>query len=513
MQDKDILENVTATVSTSTGDVVGLRVASGAVFRGVPYAASPIGDLRFRPPQPHPTWDTPRLATAFGPSAPQSLPAPPFGLLFQPAYPSESGCLTLNVWSPDIGEVGLPVMVWIHGGGLADGCGADPAYDGINFSRDGVVFVSINYRLGILGFLHTGAISDFDSGTGCFGLLDQVAALEWIQLNIARFGGDPSNVTIFGESAGGWSVASLLVAPAARGLFARAICQSGAGSHALSPQTAERVAQRFLELVHVRSGDSDSLAGLSVDEILVAQEILYGEGMATDQDASHLLGDSAGLLLCLLPVIGVDLPGRPEDLVAEGKGADVDLLVGSNREEYGLYHLVKGGIFSEETMRSTAELGLQQLGRSLNEVLLKYAFNRRIAFLGAYEQLETDRFFRAPTLRLARNHARSGGKTYLYSLNWSGTALGSCHVSDVPFVFDQLNGTMGRILVGENAPQSLANDIHHSWVEFAKSGQPHLDDGTPWHQYDTDKRMTMNLDIPCKESSDPDRFIREIWVD
>src|SRR5215218_6876030 len=217
---------VTETVVRTTQGAVRGRTADGvAAFKGIPYAAPPFGADRFAPPRPAAPWDGVRDALAYGPTAPHPGYAPPYDLLLpDPIIPGED-CLNLNVWTPDPGAGGLPVMVWIHGGAFVNGSGAVPTYDGTRFARDGVVLVTLNYRLG-------------DDGANDRGLLDQLAALEWVRDNVAAFGGDPGRVTVFGESAGAMSVGALLACPRAEGLFARAIAQSGAGHHAITPPTA-----------------------------------------------------------------------------------------------------------------------------------------------------------------------------------------------------------------------------------------------------------------------------------
>src|SRR6266487_4405745 len=224
-------------VRTQQGIVRGRMDEGVATFKGIPYAAPPFGSNRFQPPRPAERWDGVREAFKYGATVAKPPYFPPFDVLLpEPAIAGED-CLNLNIWTPDPGKAGLPVMVWIHGGAFANGTGAIPTYDGSRFARDGVVCVTINYRLGVDGFLFLG------QGSANLGLLDQVAALTWVQENIAAFGGDPNNVTIFGQSAGGMSVGTLLSMPRAAGLFGRAIAQSGAGHHVISSATARRISQ------------------------------------------------------------------------------------------------------------------------------------------------------------------------------------------------------------------------------------------------------------------------------
>src|SRR4029077_158545 len=232
-------------VTTQQGQVRGLVTDGVAAFKGIPYAAPPFGPNRFQPPRPPKSWDGVRDALEYGRVPPQPPYAPPFDRLLGDQGRQGEDCLNLNVWTPDPNSGSLPVMVWIHGGAFMRGSGALPTNDGSRFARDGVVCVTINYRLGADGFLYLG------QGIANRGLLDQITALEWVQENIQAFGGDPAKVTIFGESAGAFSVATLLSMPRAHGLFARAIAQSGAAQHASSVATAQLVGRNLADKLGV----------------------------------------------------------------------------------------------------------------------------------------------------------------------------------------------------------------------------------------------------------------------
>ena len=274
---------LTPIIKTRAGAVRG-SIADGAhVFRGIPFAAAPFGANRLLPPQPVAPWSGVRDALTFGPKAPQPAYPPQIAVMLPPELvPSGEDCLTLNIWTPDIGAVGLPVMVWIAGGMFEyHATGASSWYDGGRFARDGVVCVTINYRVGPEGFLYLGA------GNANRGLLDQIAALNWVRENIAAFGGDPGNVTIFGESAGAMSVGTLLAMPAAEGLFRRAIAESGAAHHVSGAATAERIARLFAEKLGV-AASREALAAVPVDRALAAQGELMADLFAsttgTDSD-------------------------------------------------------------------------------------------------------------------------------------------------------------------------------------------------------------------------------------
>src|SRR5215207_604265 len=248
------------TVRTPAGTVRG-RVRDGVhAFLGIPYAAPPFGPRRFAAPQPAEPWDGVRDALDYGPTVPKPAYTPPYDVLLREPVIPGADCLNLNVWTPDPGHAGLPVFVWIHGGAFVNGSGAVPVYDGATFARDGVVCVTINYRLGVDGFLQFA-----DDGPANRGLLDQVAALRWVQENIAAFGGDPARVTVGGESAGAMSVGCLLAMPSAQGLFGQAVLQSGAGHHALTAATATRIGGYVAERLNVPA-TREALAAVPVDQ-------------------------------------------------------------------------------------------------------------------------------------------------------------------------------------------------------------------------------------------------------
>jgi para-nitrobenzyl esterase len=268
------------------------------MFKGIPYAAPPFGANRFQPPGPVERWDGIREAFSYGPTAPKSgYSSPVNALLMEPAIPGED-CLNLNIWTPDVGRTGLPVVVWIHGGSFANGSGAVPQYDGSRFARDGVVCVTINYRLGADGFLYLG------DGVSNVGMLDQVAALAWVQENITAFGGDPHNVTISGESAGAFSVSTLLSMPRARGLFRRAIAESGAGHHVISSTTALRVYQFLAETLAIEP-TRDAFAAVPIDQLLEAQVKLSRDVVANPNPERW--GELVANLMPFEPVVDGDI--------------------------------------------------------------------------------------------------------------------------------------------------------------------------------------------------------------
>lgn len=487
-------------VRTQQGVVRGRMVEGVATFKGVPYAAPPFGANRFQPPQPAERWDGVREALSYGPTVPKPPYFPPFDVLLpEPVIPGED-CLNLNIWTPDVGRAGLPVMVWIHGGAFSNGSGAIPQYDGSRFARDGVVCVTINYRLGADGFLYLG------DGIANLGLLDQVAALAWVQENIAAFGGDSDNVTIFGESAGAFSVSTLLSMPRAWGLFRRVIAQSGAGHHVISPATAQRVGQYLAEKLGVEA-TSEAIAAVPVDRLLQAQVELSGDAFANPDPVRW--GEVAGNLMPFEPVIDGDiLPTRPIDSIVGGAGAGVDVIIGTNTDEEMLFMVPNGAInyITEDMLAGT----VAAYGLPVSETIATYRAIRPDASAGELlSAIVTDWFFRIPAIRLAEAHAQSTGATYMYEFAWRSPGfdgkLGACHGLEIPFVFDTLDKEGFEVLLGDDAPQQLADAMHAAWVAFAKVGDP------GWQRFDLSRRATMRFDTTQKLVEDPRSAERLLW--
>jgi para-nitrobenzyl esterase len=317
---------VNEVVQTRLGKLRGSLSDGVHVFKGIPFAAAPFGAFRLRPPQPVEPWDGVRDALAFGPKAPQLPYPPPWDVLIPESAASGEDCLNLNIWSPEVGAVGRPVMVWIPGGAFEHGTGAAPIYDGSRFARDNVVCVTINYRVGADGFLY------LVDGTANLGLLDQIAALEWVQENIALFGGDPGNVTVFGESAGAMSVGTLLSMPRAAGLFRRAIAQSGGADQVISAAAAEQVGRKLASKLGI-AASLEAFEALPTDRLLQAQAALASD-LGANPDPEHWGSEVAVSQMLWQPVIDGNLiPTRPLDRILAGAGADIDLMVGATADE------------------------------------------------------------------------------------------------------------------------------------------------------------------------------------
>jgi para-nitrobenzyl esterase len=454
------------TAITRSGEVRGETVNGVARFLGIPYAASPTGALRFQPPAPLAAWDGVRECVAFGPTPPKPDYAAPFDtLLPEPNIPGDDW-LTLNVWTPALtGD--RPVMVWIHGGAFSNGNSAVRMYDGYAFARDGVVLVTVNYRLGVDGFA---LLPDAPPNRG---LLDQVAALEWVRDNIAAFGGDPANVTIFGESAGAMSVSTLLGMPAARGLFHRVIAQSGAAQVGATPQDARLVTGELSAALGFEA-TAASLAELDLDKLIEAQAAVR-DAMAAAPDPARFGLSVVSTSMAFIPVVdGEILPVHPLAALAAGAGSDVPLLAGTNTEEFRLFFVPNGlaAMVTDETLAAfTAPLGIDPAVAAL------YRANRPEASAGdVLCALVTDRFFRLPTLAAAEARASAGGPaaTYLYEFGWRSPVqdLGAAHAIEIPFVFDNLAAPDAQIAIGARAPADLAALMHAAWIRFATSGDP-----------------------------------------
>ncbi|GAC1400865.1 MAG: carboxylesterase/lipase family protein [Ktedonobacteraceae bacterium] len=483
-------------IETRHGKIQGTKNEKVTIWKGVPFARPPIGPLRFRAPQPPQAWTGIRQATKFGAISPQASMGS-FGAL---TGPMNEDCLTLNIWSPRADDARRPVMVWIHGGSFVTGSGSTPWYDGTSFATQGdVVVVTINYRLGALGFLYLAEYAGEEYATsGNNGLLDQIAALTWVRDNISAFGGDPTNVTVFGESAGAMSIGALLAMPAAHGLFRRAILQSGAAHRVNSSRVAADATQSFLHALELSPHDMGRLLATPVDDILKAQGTL----------------PSSVQWRAFSPVIdGVALPKRSIDAIADGSAAGVDVLVGTNLDEMKLFT-----IFDPSQQNVNMDLLVQLFGDRAHDVLATYTAHQQEAPLSTpWEAFLTDRTFRIPAIRVAEQQARHNASAWMYRFDWTtpvyGGALGACHALEIPFVFNTLQQPSASILTGgSSAPQSIADGMHTAWITFAHGKDLTNVAGLPaWPRYDEEQRATMLFNKECSVSNDPQAVTRKQW--
>jgi carboxylesterase type B len=446
-----------------------------------------------------------RDATRYGSTPPQVAPATDAAGTDWDSGVSGDDYLNLNVWTPDPGATGLPVMVWIQGGQFEFSTTA--SYDGSSFARDGVVCVVINWRVGVDGFLYLG------DGIANLGLLDQVAALEWIRDNIGGFGGDPGNVTVFGESAGAMSIGVLLAMPRAEGLFRRAILQSGAAHHVSPPEIALRVGRYVAEKLGVPP-DRDAIAALPVKRLLEVQAEIDAELFALS--IPDQLGPEIVNTMPWEPVIDGDvIPDVPIERIAAGAASDVDVLVGTNTDDWRVFMAMVGDIerTTDEALAGPVEVhnhfALAAYDLPAEKALA--AYRDRYPGVSPGELLaavKTDWWVRIPALRLADAHAEGAGATYMYEFAWAVPGLGAVHALEVPFVFDQLHNDapiFQMLFMGTEPPQELARTMHAAWVSFAKDGDP------GWPRYDLARRATMRFDLQPEIVDDPRSWERHLW--
>ncbi|MCK2219185.1 carboxylesterase family protein [Actinomadura sp. ATCC 31491] len=470
-------------IRIGTGRLTGGQDGEIAVFKGVPFAKAPFGRLRFAAPEPPEPWDGVLEATRFGPRPPQPPMMP--GL---PPWSPDGGldCLSLNVWTPDPGGAGLPVMVWIYGGAYRSGYADLPAYDGARLARQGVVVVTFNHRVGFEGYGHV------PGRPANRALLDQVAALRWVRENVAAFGGDPGNVTVFGESAGAGAIACLLAMPSARGLFGRAIAQSVPGM-TFTPAFAARVT----DAVERRLG------GVPLAESAPEALVAAGEAVATEEMRGDVgrWGPMAYESIAFAPVVdGEVLPDTPWNALAAGAARDVALIAGYNRDEFRLFHAMSGGNPAPD---------LEGALRTLAPPYAEDAY--RAAHPGAsdedlYVTLMSDWMFRMPSTLLADAHT---GVTHAYELTWSPTPeLRACHALDVPLTFGVIDDDdMARMLTGGSPDlPALSEQVRTAWTAFAATGDP------GWPRYDSATATTHLFDVVPSDVDDPEAASHALWA-
>ncbi|MFD4867318.1 carboxylesterase/lipase family protein [Streptomyces sp. NPDC058412] len=487
-------------VRVAGGALRGAREEGVAVFRGIPFAEPPVGPLRFAAPEPVRGWDGVRPAVSFGPPPPQGGH---FGMDALARDAAGDDWLTVNVWSPEPGPgAGLPVMVWIQGGAYSIGMSGLPEYDGGRLARDGgVVVVTFNYRVGLEGFGH------IEGAPANRGLLDQVAALEWVRDNIRAFGGDPGRVTVFGQSAGAGSVAALSAMPRAAGLFRRAVAQSVQGTF-FSPELAADIAAACAGELGLRPTLTD-LSGVDPVRLSAAGDAV---GAKMDRWADRW-GPVAHRAVPFSPVVGDEtLPVTPWQALADGAGRDIELLVGHTRDETRLLTALDG-LLGQVTAEQ-AETALHVFGPG-RDAARRY----REAFPAAgpdelYELVGSDWLFRMPSLHLAQAQTAAGGRAHVYELTWSapgmGGVLGACHGLDVPLVFGNLERGQPAVLIGESPfaeAEELSARMRAAWTAFAAHGDP------GWPAYDSGQRLVRLFGTLPDLAAYPEEASRRIWQD
>jgi para-nitrobenzyl esterase len=487
-------------VSTTSGTVRGAAREQHLTFAGIPYATAPIGERRFLAPAPVEPWPGVRDALDPGPVAPQD-PLVPFP--FRAAGPESEDCLFLNVTTPALDGARRPVLFWIHGGGLSHGAGSQPVYDGGPLAERGdVVVVTINYRLGALGYLYLGGHGGDEWGAATnTGQLDQITALRWVHDNIAAFGGDPDNVTIFGQSAGAVAVHTLLAMPAAHGLFAKAILQSGTALGVGGTDAATVVAGAYLDRLGIPDGDREALLAVDVEALLRAQ----------------------GSRGALRPVVdGTSLLDVPMAAVRDGIARDIPLMIGTARDEQKLYVAPDREAIDDAELerRVRAAVPRRAVDRA-TEVVATYRSSRLERRLPAdnldiIDALITASRFRQPALRLGEAHQAHQPATFVYQVDWESPArrgaLGACHGIEIPFVFGTL-GRTGDDRMSGSGPDAdhLAHQMMDAWIAFARHGDPAHDGIGDWLAYDTADRTTMIFSRESGAVRSPFEEERQLW--
>ena len=488
-------------IGIQTGLLVGKSEQGALVFRGIPYAEPPVGDLRWRPPRPKAKWSGFRNAQQFGPACPQSPDSPV--MMIGPVGASSEDCLTLNVWKPAtaLSDDRLPVMVWIHGGGFFTGSGSEAQFDGIPYVQRGVIFVTLNYRLGRLGFFAHPAL-DGGAGKGLrgnYGLMDIMAALRWVKANIASFGGDPRNVTVFGESAGGISVLALMSSPAAKGLFQKAIVESGAFPR---PMPTIRAAEAL-------GGDFATANGVTGPDAAGALRALPVEAVAPSKPVSP--DELARIQAMAAPMIDGKL--LKEDIFktfARHRQAKVPLLIGSNSLEALVWLFLPGGkMGTVPIMPADPGKVLGALGPDKDRVMADYGARFGGDMGKAVPAIATDMTVTAATDFIADQAAASGQPVFRYRFETVPTPLrgvtaGAPHGAEIPYVFgvfDRLRNVGAQTTVDDHALSATVIDY---WTSFAKSGDPNGPGRPTWPKRDTSGALLAFTDAgPVARTADP----------
>jgi len=473
-------------IETKTGKIQGYKEEGLEIFKGIPFAEPPIGKLRFSPPVSKQSWDGVLNTTEYGPCSFQGHSE--LEQYLGKLEPESEDCLSLNIWTPAGDSEKRPVMFWIHGGAFMIGGGTDPMYDGSTLAlRGDIVVVTINYRLGSFGFLYSKGIPPN------VGFQNQLMALKWINENIESFGGDPANITIFGESAGAYSVVALCTLSKAKDLFRRVIAQS---APYIDTKVSDKISKKILRKLQIKKGDIDSLREVPPEKIIEAQ--------------NQVVASEPTDVMALRPfIIGDTFPKHPLTAFLNGECANIDFMIGTNLDEFRLYTSMEPFISMIEGDAEKLLIGfLGMLGieaKKSEEIIKTYKEARN----GKYSTeprdvltaIITDFAFRIPTIRLLEAQKHHQPNTYNYMFTWPSPGLdgilGACHSLEIPFVFGTLDSPTLKEFV-KGAPKELSEKMMDAWINFAKSGNPNHGNLPNWPTYDTETRETMIFGEECK---------------
>lgn len=505
-----LASSAVAVTDTESGKVTGYLEDGVYIYKGIPYARA----QRFLPPVAADAWEGIRSSRAYGPTCPQGKrmgwysDEQAFAFDWDDGFPDED-CLRVNIWTPGISDgKKRPVMVWLHGGGYAAGSGQElPSYDGANLARSGdVVVVTLNHRLNVLGFLDLSAFGDTYANSGNAGLLDLVAALQWVNKNIASFGGDAQNVTIFGQSGGGGKVSTLLATPAAKGLFHKAIVQSGSMLRSMETKYSRRIGTAVVEELGLHPSRIDELQKIPYEQLLAAGE----KAVARVRAEAEKEGNSTFIFGWGPTVDGDVLPAHPFDPEAPAQSKDIPLLIGTTLHEFTMSTYVPD--FRNITRDNAVGFLKQRYGDRTEEFL--QVFEKAYPGFQPKDLIDVDFVFRPGAVEQARLQvARQGAPVYMYIFAWESPVmdgiLRSTHCMEIPFVFNNVvrHATMTG---GGEAARELGEKMSTAWVNFAKTGKPEAKDLPVWEPYTVEQGATMFFDTTSEIRYNHDKELLEV---